>query len=197
MNRLKYMLAAAVMAAGTLMAEMATAKTVMAKEMYVFGFAASFTDSIVHFTDIQRVDSAWTDSKSGFLLGRETYSYQLRSYLANKLNQPNRTCITVFATKRNKIEKKYLKMMRQYSEQKGKKGIPVKGFDVHHINQNQFKYAAVDMSQYDETAMKETKKKERKEKKQKAGDNRHRDGMRPDRPGNAGMLPMGGPDSGQ
>ena len=197
MNRLKYMLAAAVMAAGTLMAEMATAKTVMAKEMYVFGFAASFTDSIVHFTDIQRVDSAWTNTKNGFLLGRDIYSYQLRDYLAQNLNMPHRTCITIFATKRSKIEKKYLKMVRQYSEQKGKKGIPVKGFNVQHINQNQFKYGAVNMSNYDETAMKETKKKERKEKKQKAGNNSRHDGMGPDRPDGPGMLPMGGPDRGQ
>ena len=35
---------------------------------YLFGFAASFADSTVYFTDIQKVDSAWIDTKTKFLL---------------------------------------------------------------------------------------------------------------------------------
>ena len=31
--------------------------------MYMFGVAASFTDTIVHFTNIQPVDSAWIESR--------------------------------------------------------------------------------------------------------------------------------------
>jgi len=62
-------------------ASTASAKKVAVPKMYMFGFAASFTDSIVHFTDIQEVDSAWIDTKSKFLLSREEYSYQLRDYL--------------------------------------------------------------------------------------------------------------------
>ena len=46
--------------------------------VYVYGFAASFNDSIVYFTDIQTLDSATIASKSGFLYGRDNYSYQLR-----------------------------------------------------------------------------------------------------------------------
>ena len=34
------------------------------KTIYVYGFAASFNDSTVYFTDIQQVDSAYIDSKT-------------------------------------------------------------------------------------------------------------------------------------
>lgn len=46
---------------------------------YVFGFSASFADSTVYFTDIQKLDSTWIDTKSKFLLGREQYSSQLKA----------------------------------------------------------------------------------------------------------------------
>ena len=34
---------------------------------YICGFATSFNDSTVYFTDIQYMDSTYTDSKTGFL----------------------------------------------------------------------------------------------------------------------------------
>ena len=37
-------------------------------KVYLYGFAASFNDSTVYFTDIQEVDSAVID-RSGFLYG--------------------------------------------------------------------------------------------------------------------------------
>ena len=44
------------------------AKNEIAPQMYMFGFAASFNDTIVHFTEIQQVDSTWINQKK-FLLG--------------------------------------------------------------------------------------------------------------------------------
>ena len=77
-----------------------TTETISAKskvqKVYLFGFAASFNDSTVYFTDIQEIDSAWVDDKTNFLHDRDQYSYQLRDYLAEKF-EPNRTCITTFA----------------------------------------------------------------------------------------------------
>ena len=70
----------------------ASAKKVITPKVYMYGFAASFNDSIVHFTDIQTLDSVWIDSKTGFLLGRENYSFQLRDYLGSQ-QMPQRTCI--------------------------------------------------------------------------------------------------------
>ena len=91
----------------------AESKTV--KTAYMFGFAAAFTDSVVHFTEIQQLDSVYFDSKSKFLLRRDAYSNQLRDYLAQKLNKPHRTCIVFYGDNRKKLEKKYLKLRRKYS----------------------------------------------------------------------------------
>lgn len=84
-------------------------------KVYMFGFAASFNDSTVCFTDIQEVDSAYIDTKTKFLYSRENYSYQLRDYL-EQASFDSPTCITVFALTRKDIEKKYARMRRRYTD---------------------------------------------------------------------------------
>ncbi len=60
-----------------------------AKTAYIFGFASSFNDSTVYFTDVQKVDSAYFTRKNKFLVSRENYSYQLRDYLEPTVSQTN------------------------------------------------------------------------------------------------------------
>ena len=43
-----------------------SAKNIMIPKAYMFGFVASFNDSIVFFTDIQEVDSVWVQEKRNF-----------------------------------------------------------------------------------------------------------------------------------
>ena len=90
----------------------ASAKKQQVEKMYMFGMAAAFTDTIVHFTNIQIVDSVWIESKNNFLQDRDVYSNQLRTFLRDKQQSPNRTCIVFYSTKREKLEKKYQKMKR-------------------------------------------------------------------------------------
>ena len=93
-----------------------SAKSTQASKAYMFGFSASFNDSIVYFTDIQEVDSVWTNGKGRFLAGRNQYSYQLREYFTTKLGMARRTCVVVSSLKRKDVEKKYAKMKKQYIE---------------------------------------------------------------------------------
>ena len=86
-----------------------SAKIVCVPKLYAFGFSASFNDSIVYFTDIQEIDSAWINDKTDFLVSRDNYSYQLKNYFTN-IGQEHRTCVISFALKRKDIEKKYKKM---------------------------------------------------------------------------------------
>lgn len=147
-------------------------KNSQVQKIYIFGMAASFTDTIVHFTPIEEVDSAWIEKKQ-FLLGREEYSYQLREYLASKLLMPQRTCIVVYDEKRKKLEKKYARMMRLYTTPP-KKG---RSYDVRHIEQKDFRFTSVNMSATVEQrlkaeaeqkeAAKTSKKKGKKDNKQK------------------------------
>ena len=128
----------------TITVSYAEAKRVKVPKMYMFGFAASFNDTIVHFTNVMEVDSVWIDSKKKFLLARDLYSNQLRRYLENEQQMPNRTCVVQFAKKREKAEKKLLKMKHLYTDTK--RGASK--FDVRYIDDS-FKFKAINMIDYE------------------------------------------------
>ena len=83
--------------------------------VYLAGVSASFTDSLVYFTDIQLVDSAALDSK-GLLIGRSQYSMQLKDYLEQHQDGKNRTCFMFFNTKKRKLEKEIHKLKQKYQK---------------------------------------------------------------------------------
>ena len=112
------------------------AKPLKTNSVYIFGFSASFKDSVIYVTDIQNVQEAWIETKNEFLLGRDQYSYQLKTYLADSLSQPDRVCLVIFALKKKKAEKMYLKLMKKYK----------KGYEVRYLNAREFKFDAIDMS---------------------------------------------------
>jgi len=85
------------------------------KPVYAFGISASFTDSVVYFTDIQILDSAKI-SKDGFLAHRELYSYQLKNYLEDNLLQQNSTCMIYFSENKSKLEKEATKILNKYKK---------------------------------------------------------------------------------
>ena len=66
--------------------------------------------------------------------GRSNYSNQLRDYCNDKLNQPKRTCIVVGNKSLKKVEKKYEKMKKMYTQ--NKKAT----YDVHFIPEEDFKF---------------------------------------------------------
>lgn len=132
-------------------AHVAMAKDIVVPKMYMFGFAASFNDSIVHMTEIHAVDNVWIDQKTSFLVGRENYSYQLRDFLADKLQMPHRTCVVFYNQDRQKLEKEYLKMKRIYTT--GKKKIKKKdqktaktNNDLRILSLDDFQFRTIDMS---------------------------------------------------
>jgi hypothetical protein len=137
MNTIKYILAALLISVAV--TNEAAAKQEKTDHMYIFGFSASFQDSTVYITDIQDVQGAWIDSKRGFLLGIENYSTQLQEHLANKLQRPNRVCITFYDKDRKKVEKKMAKLKKKYIE----KGMGM--YDVQYLTTADFHYEAVDM----------------------------------------------------
>lgn len=154
----------------------AEAKRISIPKVYAFGVAASFTDSIVYFTDVQELSNAWVDSKSRFLQNRDTYSYQLRDYLAFKQQLPHRTCIVFYNENHDKLMKKYQKIKLLYTQPKTGR----QQFDVRYINVADFQFQVIDLTEevaaeaaneqeYEEakTKMKQQKKAEKKAKKEK------------------------------
>lgn len=87
------------------------------KSVYAFGLSASFTDTVVYYTDIQLLDSAEI-SKQGFLVHRDEYSYQLKTYLEQSGLQQNSTCMIYFSDNEKKLEKEAEKLLNKYRKNK-------------------------------------------------------------------------------
>ena len=109
-----------------------------ARKVFMFGFAASFNDSTVYFTDIQEVDSVWLETKNKFLYSRDNYSYQLKDHL-KEIGQEHATCLVVFAEKKKDAEKKYVKMRKRYVS--NKKGQHL--YNIKYINANDFRFKGI------------------------------------------------------
>lgn len=133
MKHLKYIL----LGIAFIMTASLSAKPLKTNKIYMFGFSASFKDSVVYVTDIQNVQGAWIETKSKFLLARDEYSRQLKNHLADQLQQPKRVCMVFFAMNRKKIEKEYLKLMKKYK----------KGYEIRYLNATEFKFEAIDMTE--------------------------------------------------
>lgn len=133
-------------------------------KVYMFGFATSFNDSTVYLTDIQQVDTAWIDTRTDFIYGRQDFSYQFAEHLRSDEN-PYPTALVIFAEKRKDIEKKYLKLRKRYTT--AKKGR----FTLKNIDVNTFRFKSVKPEKPEETytkkQLKEAIKKEKNELKQK------------------------------
>lgn len=130
-------------------------------QIYVFGFAASFNDSTVYFTEIQKMDSAWVSQKNGFLVGRDNYSSQLRDYLTSQ-GKEQRTCITVYAKSQKEIQKKYDKLVELYVKGK-KRGSII--YDAKFLTTEKFSYHNVAWNKdIDETTKREKPTKSKKKK---------------------------------
>ncbi|KAA6338251.1 hypothetical protein EZS27_013723 [termite gut metagenome] len=102
--------------------------------VYAFGVAASFTDTIVYYTEVQALDSIKL-SKHKFLPNRDAYSYQLKSYLEYERGIQGRVCMVYFSNNKKKLEKEATKLLNKY---KKNKGITTQRIDVAEFR---FKYA--------------------------------------------------------
>jgi hypothetical protein len=83
-------------------------------EVYVWGVSLSFSDSIVYFTEIQRVEGAIIEDK--LLPNRHLYAYELKDYMSYEENMPGRTSFIYFSDKRSKLEKKEQKVKKRLVE---------------------------------------------------------------------------------
>ena len=115
----------------------ASAKPIKTNRVYMFGFSASFKDSVIYVTDIQNVPGTWVESKNKFLLLRDEYSRQMKDYLEEKLQQEKRVCVIFYYLKKKKAEKEFLKLMKKYK----------KGYEVRYVNEKDFKFEAIDVSE--------------------------------------------------
>ena len=184
MNHFKQTLLATIVLAATAFAP-ASAKNYMVPKAYMFGFIASFNDSIIFFTDVQEVDSVWLLPKKKMLAGRSNYAQQLRDFFSSDFGLNNRTCVVISSTKRKDVEKKYKKMIKQYTVKNADK------YDVHYVNASEFKFRPVNMDDSDEQPIPQPKKKKDKKEKKSKAPNGKPQGPKPDGPKPDGPKPDG------
>ncbi|MDO4181665.1 MAG: hypothetical protein Q4D36_10305 [Bacteroidales bacterium] len=101
------------------------------KPVYIVGVSASFTDSLVYFTEIQLLDSVYLD-KNKMLPERSHYSYQLKNYLENEEGLADRTCFVYFSNKKRALQKEMSKLKTKY--QKGNTLL------IREVNPNAFRF---------------------------------------------------------
>lgn len=94
------------------------------KGVYAFGMAASFNDTVVYYTPIQKLDSVKL-LKNGFLPQREAYTYQLKNYLEYDLKSPDYTCMIYFSKNKSKLEKEETKIKGKYKANKSILLVPI------------------------------------------------------------------------
>lgn len=83
------------------------------KTVYLLGVSYSFSDSIVYFTEIQKMDSVFFDSEHKFLSNRQHYSYELTDFMAFKENMPGRPSALFYAKRLSALQKKEAKLKKK------------------------------------------------------------------------------------
>ena len=84
--------------------------------MYIVGVSASFTDSVIYFTEVQFVKNLLLGSDK-LLEMRSYYSDQLDEYLESDKGLKNRTSFVYYNTKKEKLEKVIKKMKDKYRKE--------------------------------------------------------------------------------
>ena len=97
-------------------------KTIKAEEpkrVYMYGISVNFNDSVVYLTDVQRLDDIIINAE-GAMQNYAGYSLQLKVYLEGSLGKVNQTCAVIYADKKRKLEKRFIKTRKKYLADKDK-----------------------------------------------------------------------------
>lgn len=92
--------------------------------LYVFAYGTCFNDSVAYISSVARLSQASVDGKTKFLNNRSLYVSAFKNYLEKKYNRIY-TCALFFSVKRDKLEKKYLKVKRIAQKEKTTRLIEV------------------------------------------------------------------------
>ncbi len=142
---LTFLLMLALMVAGT---QRAAAKSKpRVQRVYIFGFSASFTDSLACITPVQQLDSAWVDPSHGMLMDRALYSLQLQYHVESAYGVSNNTCAVFFAKSQRKAERQWNKLRRRYSKDQNVKFRELNASDFSFKAENYEENAPVEVNE--------------------------------------------------
>lgn len=145
-------------------------KTPVVSRVYVFGFAASFTDSIACQTEIQQLDSAWIEPSHEFLIDRSLYGLQLQNHMSSVEGCRNAICSIFFNKNPRKLQRTWKKVKKRYEKAEGLRFsvIPAQRFSFTAEEYHEVTIGDVETEAPSTTATPEKKgKKSKKDKKDK------------------------------
>lgn len=119
----KILLTAAAILSATTMAARDRDKTI-----YAFGFGTCLGDTTVYLSEIQVLDSATINRKTGFLEQREVYSRQMEQALRQRYGK-HFTCTIFYAEKKSKAEKQYVNLRKHLNKDKALRPEVLTGAD--------------------------------------------------------------------
>ncbi|MDY6250080.1 MAG: hypothetical protein SPL64_03155 [Bacteroidaceae bacterium] len=105
-----------------------------AKPVYAFGYAISFSDSVITLTATQALPSAQLTAKSKFLKGINLYSAQLKQHMVDNLGGYP-TCTIFYHTNRAKLEKRYAKLKKSI--------LKAKDYQLKELGPDEFAFKAI------------------------------------------------------
>jgi hypothetical protein len=109
----------------------AKVKEVKKDAVYVLGVSASFTDSLVYFTEVQQVEGLKLGKKE-LLPERQHYSQQLQAYLEQQ-GLENRTCFVYYQRSEAKLKKFSAQLKQKYQKNNTK-------LLIQQVNPNEFRF---------------------------------------------------------
>lgn len=86
------------------------------KRVYAFAIGTCFNDTLAYFSAISQIPGAVLDTKTKFLNYRSDYSSQFQDYLYLQ-TYASYTCSIFFSTKKESLEKKYIKLRKRYQKE--------------------------------------------------------------------------------
>lgn len=87
--------------------------------VYMFCISAEFGDSTVYFSGVQEVDNVQLTKKYDLLRYRSYYSGQFHDYVLTAFAANNQTSSVFFDKKRNRVIKRFNKILKKYEAAKG------------------------------------------------------------------------------
>lgn len=103
------------------------------KDVFMFGIARSYQDSITYLTNISPIQKAVFDKSTGFIDGLDLYTNQLETHLLMK-GRNGYICATFHYKSMKQAENAYLKLRKKISNKKYTSIEPLGDFMYHFVS---------------------------------------------------------------
>jgi|GEM_PF-1440020 len=121
------------------------------RDMYFFGVARNYHDSVTYFTNITPIPKVVCDKETGFIDGLNLYTAQLENHLL-KSGRFGYLCATFYAKSMKKAEKIYVKLKKKTDKKRNTHVEPLGDFIYQFISPENIYRNVIKTNEEDEDA---------------------------------------------